>query len=166
MPDHPLPRDPRHQRFADLLLRGSSLVDAYLSAGFKCTRASANQNAKRLRKNPEVDAYILSIQAAAADDSVLSVQEKRTFLARIVRTKLAALKPGDEDDPNGDLIKSYASTESESSTSVRFEKHCPLKAIEIDNKLDASSPENESAMELTNAILALAGKSVLPEDRM
>jgi phage terminase small subunit len=166
MSKHPIPKDPHHQRFADLVLEGKSFTDAYLGAGYKVNRVNAASAGKRMRKRLDVEAYIQSIQAQAADDSVLTLLEKRRFLARIVRTGLASIDPADPDDKNADLVKSYASNESESSSSTRFEKHDPLKAIEIDNKLDASSPENESAQELTNAILALAGKSVLPEDRM
>jgi hypothetical protein len=164
--NHPIPKDPRHQRFADELIKGSTLVDAYLAAGFKCTRVSALQNAKRLRKRADIDAYITSLQRAAADASTLSLLEKRRFLARVVRTPLAKLDPEDPDHAHGDLVKSYSETESQTSSSSRIEKHCPLKAIELDNKLDASSPENEQAAALTEAILSLGSGNALPGGKL
>jgi phage terminase small subunit len=164
--NHPIPTDPRHQRFADELIKGSTLVDAYLAAGFKCTRVSALQNAKRLRKRADIDAYITSLQRAAADASTLSLLEKRRFLARVVRTPLAKLDPEDPDHAHGDLVKSFALNESENSTSRRIEKLDPLKAIELDNKLDASSPENEQAAALTEAILSLGSGNALPGGKL
>jgi len=158
----PIPRDPRHQRFADVLLKGSTLVDAYMAAGFQCKRTSALQNAKRLRKNPEVEAYILALQKKAADESLLTIQEKRRFLARVVRVPLAKLDPTNQDDPNGDLIKSHSTNESETSSSMRIEKLDPLKAIQLDNELDASSPENTTAQQLVDAIRSLGSADSLP----
>lgn len=160
--NHPIPKDPKHQRFADEFIKGSSLVDAYLAAGFKCTRTSALQNAKRLRKRPDIDAYITSLQRAAADETTLSLLEKRRFLARVVRIPLAKLDAEDPEHMHGDLVKSFALNESEKSTSRRIEKLDPLKAIELDNKLDASSPENEQAAALTEAILSLGSGNALP----
>lgn len=164
--NHPLPKDPRHQRFADLVLQGQPLVEAYLGAGFNCSRESAYHAGKRLRKRAEVEAYIQSIQSAAADESVLTILEKRRFLARVVRIGLAKLDFDNPDDPNADLIKSHSLTESESSTSRRIEKHDPLKAIQIDNDLDAATPANQHQKDLADAILALSSTESLPSGKL
>lgn len=167
---HQLPKDPRHQRFADLVLRGRALVDAYLEAGFKCTRRAAHASANRLLGKADVAAYIAAIQQAAAaraaEDSILSVMEKRRFLARIVRTPLARLDPRNPDDPNGDLVKSYALNEGETSRSERIEKLDPLKAIEIDNTLSGDDGQKDMAALLTSALATLAVRSPLPDAAM
>jgi hypothetical protein len=67
-PALPLPKDPRAQRFADLRLRGASLIDAYLGAGFKAGRTSSG-NAKRLEKRPDVQAYLAAVGQANAAES-------------------------------------------------------------------------------------------------
>ena len=48
----PLPKDPRHQRFADLRLRGRSLAQAYVEAGFSAK--GANSNAVKLEARADV----------------------------------------------------------------------------------------------------------------
>lgn len=131
----PLPKDVRHQRFADLVLRGRSLLDAYLSAGFKAKGKAAKSAASRLRQHPDVNAYITAIQKQSAEESLLTVQEKRSFLARVVRTRHAEIDPRDPEDPNGDMIVSVSETTGEVSNSLRVEKYSALKAIEIDNKM-------------------------------
>lgn len=163
---HPVPKDPRHQRFADLVLEGKNITEAYLGAGYKVSRSVAAAAGKRMRRKADVEAYIQSIQRAAADASVLSLLEKRRFLARVVRTPLAKLDAEDPEHADGDLVKSFAVNESEKSTSRRIEKLDPLKAIEIDNKLDASSPENEQAAALAEAILALGNSNTLPTGKL
>jgi hypothetical protein len=57
----PLPADPRHQRFAVLVSKGSYLADAYQEAGFQCSRASAYVNGHRLSRKPAVADYIAAL---------------------------------------------------------------------------------------------------------
>lgn len=159
-----LPKDPRHQRFADLLLAGQhNATEAYLEAGFKCTRKSAKDAAKRLRRHPEVLAYIRAMQERLAEQSFLSIQEIRKFCARVVRTPITKLDPHQETD--ADLIKSYRSQESELGSSHSLEKLDPFKAIEIELKLSGNDPEQENLRVLAAAIGALAAP-VLPTDTL
>lgn len=157
-----IPKDPRKQIFADAVLAGDTLADAYIKAGFKPkNRKVAESAATRLRHRAEVQEYIESVQASAADASVLTLMEKRRFLARIVRTPITNLHPDEEKD--ADLIKSFATTTGELSSSMRLEKLDPLKAIEIDNKLSGNDPEANALKELAAAIGALgATTSPLP----
>lgn len=161
----PLPKDPRVQRFADLILGDVKPADAYVQAGFKPgNRVSAQTLGTRMRRRADVQAYIRAIQQAAANETVLSVLEKRRFLARIVRTPLCKLDPERETD--GDLIKSHSSSSSKTSSSTRIEKLDPLKAIEIDNKLSGDDAEANALTQLAAAIDALASASPVPTDRM
>lgn len=157
--DLPWPKDPRKQRFADLLLRGGkTITEAYLESGFACSnRAAAGAAGTRLRKHPEVIAYMNAVQASAADESVLTILEKRKFLARVVRTPITKLDL--ESDEDADLIKSYSQTTGEMSSSLRLEKLDPLKAIEIDNKLCGDDPEANAVRELAAAVAALGQQS-------
>jgi phage terminase small subunit len=164
-PPIPLPKEPRHQRFADLVLRGRPLVDAYQEAGFKCSRATANANAKKLRKRSDVEAYIHAIQTTAADDTALSVQEILQYCARVVRTPITKLDPRDPDEKNADLIKSFTINDTETGSSFRLEKHDPFKAIDTHLKLTGFDPEANVMNELAN-VLANLKHTPLPEDRM
>jgi len=163
----PLPKEPRHQRFADLVLIGKPLVDAYLEAGFKCSRATANANAKKLRKRADVEAYIRAIQSKAADDSTLSVNEILRYCARVVRTPITKLDPRNPEDENGDLIKSYSINETETGSSFRIEKQDPFKAIDTHLTLSGHNPEADAMAGLVSALTLLSSKSTtLPTDRM
>lgn len=161
----PLPKEPRHQRFADLVLRGRPLVDAYQEAGFKCSRATANANAKKLRKRPDVESYIRAIQTTAADDTTLSVQEILQYCARVVRVPITTLDPRDTEAKNADLIKSFTINDTETGSTFRLEKHCPYKAIDTHLKLTGHDPEANVLSELAH-VFANLKNSPIPEDRM
>jgi phage terminase small subunit len=156
----PVPPDPKHQRFADLVLAGKDQVDAYLGAGFASSRRAARGNAARLRKSAPVAAYIQAIQDRAAQESLLSVLEIRRFCARVVRVPLPDLNPS-AGGANADLIKSYAASEG----GTRIEKLDPFKAIEIDLKLSGQDPETNALRDLSAALAQLGG-SPIPSDRM
>lgn len=162
----PLPKEPRHQRFADLVLSGKPLVDAYLEAGFKCSRATANANAKKLRKRPDVATYIHAIQSKAADESTLSVNEIMRFCARVVRTPITKLDPRKPDDPNSDLIKTYTINDGETSSSIRVEKMDPFKAIDTHLKLSGDDAEENYYKEFARAMANLPNSGALPDDKM
>ena len=166
----PLPKNPRHQRFADLILREVPRADAYVQAGFKVTnRVAAQAAATRLLGKPYVASYIAAMRLVIQEDSataaVLSVIEKRQFLARIVRTPLLSIDPHTP-DKDGDLIKTYQKTDTETSSSERIEKLDPLKAIEIDNKLSCDDGERDGIAALTAALASLAVRSPLPDETM
>ncbi|WAC18814.1 hypothetical protein OVA24_16410 [Luteolibacter sp. SL250] len=152
------PKMPRHRLFADRVLAGDCLVTAYLAAGYKGTSATARPHASKLRKRPEVAAYIDAVQARAADESTLTLLEIRRFLARIVRTPLTALDP--EGGRDADLIKNIART----SSSTRLEKLDPLKAIEMDLKLSGQDPETSLLKQMARALETLPKHGPLPED--
>lgn len=160
----PLPDDPRHQRFADLLLRGENNTEAYLQAGYKCKRTSAQAQAKRLRSRPDVAAYMEAVRRSAAGHSVLTHQEIREFCARVVRTPITKLDIDTETD--ADLIKSFRHSESELGSNTSLEKHDPFKAIEIDMKLSGEDPEANAMTELANALRGLAPASPIPTGKM
>ena len=163
MPDPiPLPKDPRHQRFADLFMAGATLADAYHNA-FSCTLHSAKSNSSRAIRRRDVAAYIAAVRQRSAAASVLSVQEKREFLARIVRTPITKLDIDTHTD--ADLIKSFARNETETGNSTRLEKLDALKAIELDNRI---AGDDASAAAMTSLAAALAGlaHSPIPTDRM
>lgn len=162
----PLPKDPRHQRFADMLLSGKSLVDAYLAAGFRCSKAAAKPNASKLRKRADVAAYITAIQQRAAGEAIMNLEEILEFCARVKRTPINKLDPGNTSDPNGDLIKSYTINETETGRSIRIEKHDPFKAIDTHIKLSGQDPEANALNSIAEALGALGTQGALPVDRM
>jgi len=165
----PLPKDPLHQRFADILLLETHVTNqaAYLRVYPKARPKSANTMAKRLLKRPDVIAYMTAVRAAAADDTTLSLLEKRRFLARIVRTPLLSIDPNHPNHKDGDLLLKYKNTTTELGGTEEIVKHCPLKAIEIDNKLSGDDPETNSLQAIAEALHGIAGNIIASnEDRM
>jgi len=172
MIDLPLPKDPRHQRFADLRLAGKSLIDSYLGAGFTAKDRRSSSNAKTIEKRADVAAYMEAVRQRAAGASVLTVEEKRQFLARIVRVPLLRIDPANPDDPNADLIKKAKRKVTEGNEQEpeawiydEVEKYDALRAIDEDNKLAGEDPASKAISELATALSSLGGPA-LPDDRM
>ena len=81
-PSKPL-QDAQHERFACELAKGASQDEAYELAGYKRHRSSAS----RLRTNANVSQRVEWLKQQAASDTVLSIKEKREFIARVFRAK-------------------------------------------------------------------------------
>lgn len=164
----PLPKDPRHQRFADLVLGGMSAPEAYRKVGMKVgTAASARTLASRLLKKVDVVAYMAAVRQEAAKGSVLSLQEIREFHARIVRTPLRAIDPNDPTFKDGDLIVKYRYKASGEDVVEEIVKHCPLKAIAMDLKMSGDDPEANALQQMADAFSNLGAQAgTLPVDRM
>ena len=167
----PLLNNPRHQILADLVMGGMQLADAHRKAGFHGkTESSRRACASRMLSTANVRAYMDAVKAAASEkaagEAVLSLMEKRRFLARIVRVPLARINPEDANDPNADLVESFRRRDTEAGSSLVFKKLSPLSAIEADNKLCGDGqPDAAAVVDLAKAIATLAGP-VLPTDRM
>jgi len=161
----PLPKDPRHQRLADLhAVHGMSLVDAYLATGFKVSRRTAASSAHRIMKRPDVIDYLAAIRQEQAAGAHLSITEILTFCARVVRTGIGDLDPS-PGSATGDLIKTNAAPDAELPSSPRIEKLCPFKAIDTHPKLSGEDPQTNALKDLAAALGSLGGE-VLPTDRM
>lgn len=66
----PLTND-KHERFCQAILKGETLAQAYVSAGYKPNE----KNAARLKKNEGVAARIAELQEKAADVAVLTAAD-------------------------------------------------------------------------------------------
>ena len=141
-PSKPL-QDAQHERFACELAKGASQDEAYVLAGFSRNRG----NASRLNANENVSQRVAWLKEQAATDTVLSIREKREFLARVVRVKGAAI----DEEKDGDLING-----------LKFDKYgnrileipCKLGAMRLDNDLAGEGSEAKGA----GAIAALLGR--------
>ena len=168
-PDIPELKDPRHRKFAELVLNGEKPAKAYQRAGFSAkTPQSRATNAGRLLKNADIAAYMAAVRREVDKGVVLSVQMKREFCARIVMTPLLSIKPDDPDRKDGDLLKKYKRVvsvrgEDETIVTEEFEKLDPLKAIDLDNKLSGDDPESNATAGLAAAIAGLGALGVASE---
>jgi phage terminase small subunit len=63
------------QRFVNCILKGMNQTDAYLEAGYKCTRSSARRNAARLMTNADILTEIIAGQKKAAEKAAMTAEE-------------------------------------------------------------------------------------------
>ena len=88
----PILKNARYEIFALAIARGESAHTAYTLAGYKQHR----QNAARLMTNEDIKARVKEVQLAATLDTMLTIRQKREYLARIVRARVSEL--GDDSD--------------------------------------------------------------------
>lgn len=160
-----LPKDPRHQRFADLILRGMEAREAYGEAFPDSKPSSWSAAACRAKKRADVKAYIDSIRIEARDETLLTVLEKRRFCAHVVRTSLTSIDLDDPENAANAVLKSYSISETETSTSRSLTKLDSLAAIELDNKLSGDDSGTNALRELADALHSLAGGPI-PTDKL
>jgi phage terminase small subunit len=86
------------ERFKNFLLEGMTQTDAYLAAGYKCSRSAARRNAARLMTNADILTEIIAGQKRAANAAEITQE-------RILReyAKIAFLNPKLLYDENGKL---------------------------------------------------------------
>ncbi len=89
----------QQKMFAYNILEGMNQTDAYLSAGYKCTRSAARRNAARLMTNVDIQDAIEKVQGRAAEKAEISQQ-------RILEEEghLAFLNPQGLVNENGKLL--------------------------------------------------------------
>jgi len=83
----PILKNARYEIFALAIARGESAHTAYTLAGYKQHR----QNAARLMTNDDIKARVKEVQLAASLDTMLTIRQKREYLARIVRARVSEL---------------------------------------------------------------------------
>lgn len=99
-PPMPVLRNPKYERFAQLVALGVKLADAYRDAGFEAVRAKTRRSGGgRLMGRPLIRARVSELQARAADNVVLTLKGKRELLAEFalnprsdLRSRLEAIR--------------------------------------------------------------------------
>lgn len=140
-PSIPL-QDSQQERFACELAKGASQSDAYELAGFKAHTG----NASRLRANESVSQRVAWLKTQAASAAVLSIREKREFIARVVR---AHGKNLDWNGADADLIQGV---KLDKFGNEMLEIPDKLAAMKIDNDLAVDGAEAGSNNALADAL--------------
>jgi hypothetical protein len=94
-----------HCKFCESIISGLTGVRAYALAYPRCSLKTARFNASHLRAKLQIQDEIARLRAQAdtiAGPAVLTLIEKRRWLARVVRANLALLDP----KIDGDLLVS------------------------------------------------------------
>lgn len=122
-------RNARYERFAQYVAQGRNLTDAYARVFTETSRDSARKNAARLKARDGIAARVRELQQAHATAAVMSLFEKRKYLASVVRTPL------DDIDGKSPLCAAHTVTFTKAGRTHEFRKESALKAIELDAKL-------------------------------
>jgi hypothetical protein len=80
---------PRQIRFCHFYSTGMPLQQSYLEAGYKTNDAAVG--ACRMLRRPQIKQYLKELREAAFLANVLSLGEKRSFLADVVRTPIGKI---------------------------------------------------------------------------
>jgi hypothetical protein len=120
----------RQQLFAQYISEGESQARAYLKAGFKAnTIQQAGSNAIRLMRTERVASYLSKLKDLNFAKDALSISEKRSFIARVVRQDVTSASIP------GDLIQEVRE-EVDQQGNVK-------RVVKLVNKLDALKEDNK-----------------------
>ena len=125
------PLTTKQKRFVENhAIKGMSIAESVRRAGYNVTSGRSEDYGSlgcRMLKTERVGNYFRKLRDKALSKDVLSFNEKRSFLARAVRT--------DASNPDPDLVQEIVETQSEHGTTRRAKIVNKLQAIEIDNKM-------------------------------
>ena len=155
----------RQQLFCQYLAEGESQARAYLKAGFKAnTIQQAGSNAIRLMRTERVASYLGKIKEIVFKNQVLSFNEKRAIISRMV--KAAPSEVG----ADSMLAQSYTE-EVDVQGNVKRKVVLPDKArlIDLDNRMSGDnfadrSPQVSNPFTLIIALGKTAGNTSLMDD--
>jgi type IV secretory pathway VirJ component len=125
-------------RFCAAYAVDQNATEAYLRAYPKSSKAAARRSASDLLTKADIQTEIARIRTKAealAGSAVLTLVEKRTFLARVVRTPIG------EVNESSDLCQEKSETHSDSSSTTKLKMCDKLAAIKLDNDLAAEGAE-------------------------
>lgn len=136
-------------------------TDCYLQAFPRCkSKKTAAGRYQQLELDPRIQAEIQRLQDATETSLVLSRQEKREFLARVVRANLGEL------DESSDLVDSVTRRYDKDGNEISTTFKLPSKAqcIEIDNKMAGhNEPEEMNIHHDGGVMLVPTGGGTLDE---
>ena len=134
------------------LLRSSGETtqsSAYLGAYPKATKHSAGTLASLLEMKPKIQAELKRLQSKTETSTTLSRQEKREFLARVVRANLGEL------DESSDLVEKVDRNHDKDGNRIKTTIKLPGKAqcIEIDNRMAGHNEPEEHKHTIENGVM-------------
>ena len=147
-------------QFCYNLAEGMNQTQAYMKAYEDSTEETARANGHKLLTNADIKLKVDELRKIHDDSRVLSLQEKREFLAGVVRTPLKGI------DANSPLIQDISVTKTtnkngEITITSKLKLVSKADAIKIDNAMMGHNTKQES---LLDDILGEVYKHVLQSD--
>jgi hypothetical protein len=151
----------RQKKFCSLYVHGETagnIAQSHRKAGYICpTIEGHGGNGIRLLRSERIQKEIAKLREKAFSREALSYAEKRSYLARCVRTPVGELHEG------SDLAQEVTITESKEGTSRRVKSVDKLRALELDSRL-AGDFYADRTPQASNPFLLIVsmGKSAVP----
>lgn len=145
----------KHEAFArNVGIHGMSAAEAYRTGWPNCSEATAETTGPKLARDSQINLRIMEFREEAAkraaEKDFLTVEEKRAFLAKIVRTPLGEVTKDSE------LCQEWSLTDGERTTTERIKMPSKLDAIKIDNDLATDGAQAVGNKAVADALPDLA----------
>src|ERR1039457_6152143 len=138
----------KYERFAQLVAKGVSATEAYISAGY--SKANAHSNAARLSANEPISARIKELQTVVAERVISAEVRRRSWRVQILQSRIDAMLALSEAraleyaaDPGGStglLVKDYRGKDA---NQVVWKFDAALEARIADNLRQAAIEEGQ-----------------------
>lgn len=145
----------KHEAFArNVGIHGMSAAEAYRTGWPNCSEATAETTGPKLARDSQINLRIMEFREEAAkraaEKDFLTVEEKRAFLAKIVRTPLGEVTKDSE------LCQEWSLTAGACTTTERIKMPSKLDAIKIDNDLATDGAQAVGNKAVADALPDLA----------
>lgn len=145
----------KHEAFArNVGIHWMSAAEAYRTGWPNCSEATAETTGPKLARDSQINLRIMEFREEAAkraaEKDFLTVEEKRAFLAKIVRTPLGEVTKDSE------LCQEWSLTDGERTTTERIKMPSKLDAIKIDNDLATDGAQAVGNKAVADALPDLA----------
>jgi Terminase small subunit len=127
----PKPLTSRQKKFVEnYIFKGMTISESYRRSGYVVGSGKVQDYSSkgcRLLKQGRIQDYLNKCKEKSFAKDALSLSEKRSFLARVVRS--------DVRNPDPDLIQEFSETSGEHGVTRKVKLPDKLRAVELDSKL-------------------------------
>ncbi|EEU31052.1 terminase small subunit [Limosilactobacillus coleohominis 101-4-CHN] len=113
----------KQRLFADEYIKSGNATDAYVKAGYKCSRSTARRNGNRLLTNADIKSYIANRTAEIESHKIADAKEVLQYYTRVLRAEETEKVV---DVVNGGLIESPPTIKERTSAAKELMKRYPL----------------------------------------
>lgn len=146
---------PKQKLFADEYIKSGNATDAYVKAGYKCSRSTARRNGNRLLTNADIKSYIANRTAEIESHKIADAKEVLEYLTGVLREEETEEVV---DQVNGGVIVKKPSIKDRTAAAKEIMKRYPLSDPMIKAQLrkltadaDLTEEKVKAARQLTNS---------------
>lgn len=145
----------KQRLFADEYIKSGNATDAYVKAGYKCSRSTARRNGNRLLTNADIKLYIANRTAEIESHKIADAKEVLQYYTRVLRAEETEKVV---DVVNGGLIESPPTIKERTAAAKELMKRYPLSDPIVKEQLrktkadaDLTEEKVKAARQLTNS---------------